>query len=288
MFRQIIFLVFIGIFSAKSNAEMEVEFVGSYSETGYVNRLLSLVLDATTDEYGGWKIGTKPPASDLREITLVTSRPEINRLAITARPHEIQEKPNLRMLHVPLMRGSFGYRVCVTASEFDETLTTIFNSGDLQNLRFGVGYEWSDTEILRNNGLNAVEAGYDLVLENAITSLYKMAAHRRVDVFCRGIVEILQERDHFESNASLVLNQSHVIVYNMPFFFYLHADNIELYERLKVGFERVKENGAWEVLWLSSFENSLRYTHLEGRKVIRLQSEEAFYDSEEYRSYLFF
>lgn len=267
---------------------MEVEFVGSYSDTGYVNGLLRLALDATVEEYGTFRVTTKPPASDWREVALVTSKPKLNRIAITSKPHEIRDKTNLRMIYVPLMRGSLGFRVCITASDYDRTLQQLFRENRLHNIRFGAGHEWSDIDILRYNGLQVVEAGFDLQIDRAITSLYKMTAHRRVDVFCRGVNEVLSEKNFYDTNSELTLNLSHVIVYDMPFFFYLHPENVALYERLTLGFQRLLETKVWEKYWDENIGESLRFTELESRKVIKLNSQDPFYDTEDYRKYLLF
>lgn len=270
------------------SSRMNIEFIGAFSQDDYMKGVLAKALELTEDDFGPFNISIKPPAPEWREINLISSKPELMRVAVTSRPHEIRDQELLKMIHVPLMRGSFGFRVCVSSQEHAEKLEEDFNSGDLSNVLFGAGYKWSDVDILRLNGLRVAETGYDQKVDSAIGSLYKMTARGRVDAFCRGINEILKEKPYYEKSPDLALNTSHVIVYEMPFFLFLHQDNAKLYERITLGFKRMLDTGIWEKHWEEHLGDSLRFTQLSERKIIRLNTKDAFYDSEEYRSYLFF
>lgn len=273
---------------ANKGEVMRVEYIGAYAKDDYLYGLLRKALQNTTEDYGPFEITATPPASHWRVSSLITSKPKSLRVAVTARPQEIRDRTTLRMLYVPLMRGAFGFRVCVTSKAYAEILEKSFNSGDLSNIRFGAGYAWSDVDILRYNGLRVTESGFDQNADKAISSLYKMTARQRVDAFCRGVNEILREQSYLEEEDDLVLNSSHVIVYDMPFFYMMHPDNTALFDRITQGLQRMLASGEWEKHWEEQLGESLRFTDLQNRKVIRLKTVDTFYDTEEYRQYLFF
>lgn len=280
-------LLFIVIATCHVKAQSTIEFVGALENDDYQITLLKEVLNSTIATHGKYTLTLRPQASDLREVKLVEEDPHKLRISVTPKVYEHIDNKKLLLIPIPISRGILGYRVCYSTEDKAAFLEKAFTSGDLTSIRFGSGLKWSDTDILRYNGLQVVESGWDMNFPRTIKSLYKMTALGRVDAFCRGVNEVLRERDLIKDIPNLALNKTHVLAYNMPFFFFVHVNNADLADRLNTGLKNMRDNGDFESLWNKHHAQSIEKINLSDRKIIHLKTQNDFYDSEEYRSYLY-
>lgn len=286
MAKYILFLI-AAMASCNGIAKSTIEFVGALEEDPYQITLLRKVLDSTIPTHGLYTLKLRPQASDLREVKLVEENPQKLRISITPKVYEHIHNPNISLVTIPIARGILGYRVCYTTKNKSKALEERFEKGQLQEIRFGSGYKWSDSDIMRFNGLNVVESGWDLNPTSAIESLYKMTSHGRVHAFCRGVNEVVREKAFIESLSNLTLNRTHVLYYNMPFFFFVNAKNESLHQRITLGLNILLEEGEFEKLWNQFHLENIKKVGLSERKVIKLKTQNEFYDTEEYRKFLF-
>ncbi len=68
----------------------------------------------------------------------------------------------------------------------------------------------------------------------------------------------------------------------------MHVEYIGAFSTEDYLYERMLASGEWEKHWEEHLGESLRFTELGERKVIRLKTLDTFFDTEEYRRYLFF
>jgi hypothetical protein len=68
------------------------------------------------------------------------------------------------------------------------------------------------------------------------------------------------------------IEQSFVLVYPLPRFFFMHPDNHLLKQRIEGGLKLTYKGGSMRKLWLENFDASLRFSQLEKRKVFSLKN----------------
>lgn len=144
----------------------------------------------------------------------------------------------LNVIRFPLMKGLMGYRMLVIRKGDEEKFAKVKTQQDLVKLSAGQGMHWPDTNILRANQFNIVEA---MTKEN----LYKMLAAKRFDFFPRGITEISVEQDLIRSQRLMV--EPHILLYYpTDLYFFVNKNNHELAARLEKGCAIIIKNGEFE------------------------------------------
>lgn len=144
----------------------------------------------------------------------------------------------LRPVRVPLFKGLLGKRILVIRRQDQAIFAKVNTKEDLALLVAGQNVHWSDTDILKANGL-AVTSGAGK--EN----LYKMLQADRFDYFPRGISEIASEASFLEG-TNLMIEEHLMLSYTMPIYFFVNKDNTELADRLEKGFEIIIKNGEFD------------------------------------------
>ena len=128
-------------------------------------------------------------------------------------------------------------RVSLLFSEVDRL-------SDLQKFQPLQVNEWVDTYILLN-------AGFDVHLGH-YENLPKMLAAKRGDFIPRSIREIRFDMDRWATDGDFVVDQRSLLIYRQGDFFFVNKQNHKLHQDLKVGLERIYDNGKLKSL-LSDF-----------------------------------
>lgn len=172
----------------------------------------------------------------------------------------------LRPIRVPLLKGLMGYRLLVIRKGDETKFAHVKTKQDLLALSAGQGMHWPDTDILRANKFQLVEA-------TAKENLYKMLSAKRFDFFPRGITEVYLEEDLIRAQNLTV--ESHLLLhYPTDLYFFVSKQNTELASRLEKGWAIIHKNGEFEKFFLSSerVKDAIAILKSHRRTVIELEN----------------
>lgn len=202
----------------------------------YFRDLLQLALDKTADQYGPCSAAlaevAKPQARLYQELTLKQNAHIID---ATAGPERLQQ---FRAIEFPLLKGLMGYRISFIRPQDQPIFSEVKTIDDLRHLTIGQGEGWMDVEILRLNG-------FEVITTRDYDSLYRMLKAGRFDFFPRGAHEILNETIIFDT-AELAIEQSLILAYPWPVYFFVHKDHHLLAERIEAGLKLAREDGSFD------------------------------------------
>lgn len=149
-----------------------------------------------------------------------------------------QREALLRPIRVPIFKGLLGKRILIIRRQDQAIFARVNSKQDLAGLVAGQNAHWSDTEILKVNGLMVTGGG-------GKESLYKMLQADRFDYFPRGVIEIASETD-FLLGTDLMVEQHLMLAYTMPIYFFVNKNNVELAQRLESGWDIILKNGEFD------------------------------------------
>lgn len=166
----------------------------------------------------------------------------------------------------PLTGGLIGQRVLMIRPGDQSRFDQVKNLDDFQRLglRAGMGKDWVDIDIWKQNGLPVTEAAPDW------RRLFKMlgAGNRDIDYVPRGALEIIGDT---RTNPGLAIEQHLLLRYERDSIFYLTPAAAHLAPTLKLGLERLRANGTYERLLEKYHGQLLRELNLPRRLVLDLR-----------------
>lgn len=174
------------------------------------------------------------------------------------------DEEDMLPVRFPMLKGLLGYRVLIIHSEDQVRFDKVTTLDELKQFSFGQALDWADTGILKSNGFNVITS-------SNYPSLFDMMQARRFDAFPRGVVEPwgeLAQRDL----PNLTVENKLVIVYPMPFYFFVKKDNVSLAKLVELGLEKALANGEFDRYFAQSLEQGFKLdlSVLEGRRFIHL------------------
>jgi ABC-type amino acid transport substrate-binding protein len=166
---------------------------------------------------------------------------------------------------IDILRGLLGRRICLVTNA-TKNLGNIKRLEDLHKLRIGQTTDWADLAIYRNNGITPIEA-------STYESMFEMLSFNRFDCLALGANEILLAyREKKSIYGSLAIDNSLLISYEYPIYFYISKKFPELAERIKLGLEKIQRSGEFDQLFYKHFAKDLEVLALGKRNIICLQS----------------
>lgn len=174
------------------------------------------------------------------------------------------DEADMLPIRIPMLKGLLGYRVLIIHAGDQQRFNDVATLDDLKAFSMGQALDWADTGVLKANG-------FEVVTSSNYPSLFNMLVARRFDAFPRGIMEPwgeLAARDL----PSLKVEDSLVLVYPMPFYFFVKKDNLVLAKLVELGLEKSLASGSFDRYFTHHLnaEFKLDPTILEGRKHIYL------------------
>jgi len=172
----------------------------------------------------------------------------------------------LRPIRIPLFKGLLGKRILVIRRQDQAIFAKVNTKEDLALLVAGQNAHWSDTEILKANGMLVTMGG-------GKENLYKMLQAGRFDYFPRGVSEIASEASFLEG-TDLMIEEHLMLSYTMPIYFFVNKDNTELAERLEKGLRLMLKNGEFDEYFYSHPRIKVGIAELKKhkRKIIELDN----------------
>lgn len=233
--------------------------------TEIIKDALQRALEITRPEYGAYRIITSAEMEQGRALNTLSKQAR-GKLDVAHFATTTEREKKAIAIRIPLIQGSLGYRICLIKKHNQSTFSEITNKHDFieKNISIGQHKDWPDTKILRSNGLH-VKTTYKYSL------LFQQLDKQRFNCFSRGINEISYEHEqHTEINATI--EESLLIHYPFPLFFFVNANRPEVAKRLTLGLTRLQSNGTLLQLFEYYYKDRLAALHLEARTIIELEN----------------
>lgn len=245
----------------------------------YDIEVMRLALEKTRPTYGDYQLQAIPPASFARMLHSLHNNTYPNMLLETSYDKKLEENDDLTYIAFPLELGIIGYRVCFVNPQIKEDIKKATTLADLRIYSMGQGVGWTDIEILRHNGFKVMEV-------SNYTSLFKMVAGGRFDLLCRGANELMMEYEQYKHIGNLTYDETFVLVYRLPRFFYLSKKNAALKQRVEEGLKIAYVDGSLLALWRKHNLKSIQFTQLSKRKIFYLDNPLVHDLPKDYEQYL--
>ena len=167
---------------------------------------------------------------------------------------------------VPLDRGLLGTRISFIRADKQADLAKVKTLEDLRRFNLGQGEGWGDVKILQHNGLT-VETAPDYL------SLLDMLEKGRFVLFPRGATELMAEFQTYRGeHPDLAIDQSLVIRYPNPQYFYVAKNAPRLAERIEFGLKAMLTDGSFDAIYNKHYAAALAELKLDQRTVIEIEN----------------
>lgn len=244
----------------------------------YEHALLRLALEKSKKEYGDYELRFSSRMNLSRTLEASKTDALENFFFKTSYAPEYLEH-NI-YIPIPVDLGLVGYRVCFASEHTKKKIKKTVSLEELKTLTIGQGQGWQDVEILRHNGFKVVEVA-------SYQNLFPMVAIDRFDLFCRGANEILAEWNAFNTTPDLAIDESVLLFYPFPRFFWTNKNNVEIAERIHLGLDRAYKDGSLKQVWDQLYLDSVNFARLAERKLYILENPLLDELSGEYQKYFF-
>lgn len=144
-----------------------------------------------------------------------------------------------RPIRICLYKGLLGHRIFIINKKNQQKFDQITTLEELKKLSFGQGRFWADTRILEANQFNVVKV-------TKYTNIFHMVDGERFDAFPRGVLEPFNELAKRPELSNLTVEKNLMLVYRMPYYFFVSKDNKELADDLELGLNRAIADGSFD------------------------------------------
>lgn len=169
-------------------------------------------------------------------------------------------------IRVPLYKGLLGHRILIVHKDNKTLFNNVDNWEQMLNFRFGQGRDWSDTTIMRANGMKVVTAvKYD--------NLFLMADGKRFDGFPRGVHEPWAEIEK-RPGLELAVDEHVMLVYRSPFYLFVAPNKKSLAEDIYHGMLMAVDDGTFDEYFYSNptVKMVLEKANLKNRVIFNLKN----------------
>lgn len=173
---------------------------------------------------------------------------------------------NYSPVRFPIMKGLLGHRIMIIHPDRQVHFNRVQSLEDLQNLALGQGVGWPDVTILRSNGLNVITT-------SKYQNLFYMTDGQRFDGFPRGVLEPWTELTA-HPHLDLTVEKNLVLVYTLPFYFFVRQEEPALSAQLHAALDRALEAGAFDEYFYNHpmVKDAIQKSNLKARKAFTLQT----------------
>lgn len=253
------FMIPAGVNAAAGSAVQPVYYHGVARQDYYIE-LLQLALSYPSGKaYQLQASGLYMPKQ--RAFDLMNARGGIDVLFGSVSRERLQ---HYRGVPFAILKGYNGWWVALINRQTPDILKGIHSKQHLKRLTAGQFLTWSDTQILRSNGLK-VETSADG------NGLYGMLERRRIDYFPLSVLEVAHELS-LHQNSALMIDPHLLLIYPTATWFYVAKDNHALADALLQGLQQAKNDGSFERLFQRHFGAALQQLKLDSRTRILLDN----------------
>lgn len=243
--------------------------VGPYETKDYRHEYevatIRFFLDKTVSDYGAYELkqlDNRPHNRLLFEMRLNSFPNLVKSFGFSS---DLIDDNRIEAISIPIWRGLLGFRTCFISEEVKDAFAQANTMEQLLKYSHGQGQKWVDLEVLQANGF--VVSGVA-----SYSSLFKMVAANRFDLFCRGANEVRQEYVQFKDRIGFAYDRTKVFYYHSPHYLYMHKNNRSAIERIRYGIQKAVSDGTFEQHWKRFHSANLKFIALEKRKIIFLKN----------------
>ena len=167
-------------------------------------------------------------------------------------------------IHFPILKGLNGLRIPLINRGQPDKFRHVTEFEQLLKLSAGQFHTWSDTKILKHNGITVAD-GTD------VEGLYTMLHKNRFDYFPRSIVEIqsdLQSHNHL----NLMIDPYVVLQYPSAFYYFVRKGNDALADDIKSGLEAALKDGSFDRIFNRFYGKAIVDLKLKDRRIFYLDN----------------
>lgn len=250
--------------TAYASSENIINFALSNSNTdpnhAYIYELVTLILKNTPKQYE-LKLSKNRLQQDRSIYEMTQNNGTVDLMwTMTTDQREKQMIP----IRLPIDKGLIGWRVALIATKNKEIFQNINNLDNLSKFSAGQQRDWPDVGILQSNNLKVVTS-------NDYEPLFNMLMAGRFDYFPRSIFEYANELEQ-KKEKNMIADQHFVLVYPSATYFFVTPRRPKLAEDLRIGFEKIIENGSFEKLFLKYNQASIERADIRQRVKIQLKN----------------
>ena len=264
-------------------AEMTVTVQGPETEKDlrriYPTELMRLALEATKEDFGPYKL-VETPVGENTARALVNSAGGVYENYFVRHSVSMDIIKEMGYVAFPVDLGIVGYRVAFVSHETKLRLKSVNTLDEIKGFSVVQGIGWLDTEILQHNGFDVKSSG-------CFECMFNMVAFNRVDMFSRGANELLDEWNSHMDTEGLTYDESIILYYPLPRFFFTAKTNLLAIERVQIGLLRAFRNGAVLDLWETHYRKSLKFVGLDKRKIFHIENPFIEDLSTDYEQYIY-
>lgn len=261
----------------------EIRVAGPMSETDkrslYKNSVLKLILDASIERYGEYKLITNGPIVTRARAVRLLKEGEVINLHISTGIEDFEF--NSITIRANLRKSLASYRLLLIPISKQAQFTDVATVDDLKKFKAGAMQHSKTKKQLRLAGLD-VEDGTDF------DGLFQMLAGQRYDYIVRGINEIYYEMSSgLPAFENLMVAPDIAIYIPMSTYIFVTKNDPKLAERIIYGLNIIRSNGDFDKNFHNYYDESIRKSNLLNRKIISLNSNHPdIYKSSEIWRYL--
>ncbi|AWB69255.1 diguanylate cyclase (plasmid) [Saccharobesus litoralis] len=169
-------------------------------------------------------------------------------------------------IRVPLYKGLLGHRVFIIRDGEQGTFSSVTSLDDLRLLKAGQGRYWADTQILSH-------ANIPVITTSKYPNLFYMLEGARFDYFPRGVHEPWAEINAHQ-DLPLTVEQDLLLVYPLPAYLFVHANNPQLAAVITKGLEQALSDGSFDKQFYANpmIKQVLANANLGARRVFKINN----------------
>lgn len=244
----------------------------------YDNELLKLALDKTVYADGEYRLVPSPVMNFKRMNFYLEQGSLVNPIFKQSATNEICRKYDY--IDFPVDLGIVGYRYFFVAPNIKEEFKSVKVLEDLKKYSIIQGTGWSDVDILRDSMLNVREIPK---YENLFIEISK----NKADLLPRGMNEILIEMDEHSGLDGLSFNETIILYYPLPRFFFTSKGNSVALDRVRRGLLIAYSDGSLRQLWDKYYLKSINLLGVQDKTIISIENPTIDRLNSSYEMYLF-
>jgi Bacterial extracellular solute-binding proteins, family 3 len=226
----------------------------------YYQKLVRLAVEKTEKTFGSISVQVfSATEGKERQRALIKGKLGLDLMWSSA---SAQREQQLLAVKFNLLRQLSDYKILLIRCADKAKFAKIQTLHDLNRFTAGTGQHWQDTKILAANDIKFVTSwNYE--------PLFKMLAAGRFDYMIRGVQEVWSEIE-LHKNFDFCANETLLIHYSLPVYFFVNQDNQLLAQRIEAGLIAAEKDGSLLKLFLSTpgFEKADAEIKAKNRRVI--------------------
>lgn len=251
--------VLVCLISLSVNAEViHHNKIGGSAKDAYQLGLLKLALSYSDTQYE-----FKESPVPLTQTKLLADL-ESKKMDVAWVGTSLQYEETFLPIRIPLFKGLLGHRIFLIREGDQSSFNGISTLNDLKRLKGGQIGSWTDTQILK-------EAGLNIVTTSKFNNLFYMLDGSRFDYFPRSVYSPWSDIAN-HPDLPLQVEKNILIVYPLPAYLFVNKDNIKLKNEILSGMNKAIDDGSFNDFFYNYplIKEGLANTKLEQRTIFKI------------------